>query len=119
MCSNSFDGCCFWKFLSIRKANVNLAEPCCGWTALQCAVVGRNMLMIELLMSKGAKHDVKDKRGQSPLQEAAIHGHKEIVSCLMDHGADINAEDLGKTLIASVCHLEIVEYLVNKGADVN
>ena len=63
------------KFFITRKANVNLAEPCNGITALHGASVTVNVPMIELLLSKGAKHDVRDKIGSTPLHSAAGHGH--------------------------------------------
>ena len=47
--------------------------------------------MIELLMSKGAKHDVRDKEGRTPLHNAAFNGHKEAVACLLNHRADVDA----------------------------
>ena len=82
------------KFLITRKANVNLAEPCGGFTALHFAYITGIMSIIELLMSKGAKHDVRTKLGGTPLHhQAAGQGHKEAVAYLLDHGADINAVD--------------------------
>ena len=53
------------KFLITRKANVNLAEPCHGYTALHFYIGEGNLTMIELLISKGAKHDVRDKIGST------------------------------------------------------
>ena len=79
------------KFLITRKANVNLAEPCGGYTALHYAGFLENISMMELLMSKGAKHDMRDKAGLTPLHCSVARGHKEAVACLLDHGADINA----------------------------
>ena len=78
--------------------------------------------MIELLMSKGAKHDVGDKIGWTPLQYAAVKGQKEVQACLVDHGADIDAvsHNTGDTpliLSAHKGHLEIVKLLVLRGAD--
>jgi hypothetical protein len=51
------------KFIITRKANVNLADPCQGITALHRASDLGNVPMMELLISKGAKHDVRDKFG--------------------------------------------------------
>jgi ankyrin repeat protein len=51
------------KFLITRKANVNLAEPLDGLTALHQASSLGSVATMELLMSKGAKHDVRDKFG--------------------------------------------------------
>ena len=79
--------------------------------------------MMELLISKGAKHDVRDKFGCCPLQNAAYHGHKEAVACLLDHGADINVCNYsGNTpLMTAAVHgqFEAVKFLVLKGADLN
>ena len=78
--------------------------------------------MIEPLMSKGAKRDVRDKVGSTLLHSAAGHGHIKAVTCLLDHGAGIDAvsHNTGGTpliLSAQWGHLEIVKLLVLKGAD--
>jgi ankyrin repeat protein len=109
------------KFLINRKANVNLADPCDGKTALHWATVGVNIPMIELLMSKGAKHDVRSEVGSSPLHVAAMNGHNEAVACLLDHGADINSADImgniPLVILASMGYLDTVKLLVLKVAD--
>ena len=110
-------------FLITRKANVNQADPCQGFTALHRASDLGNVPMMELLISKGAKHDMRDKFGCFPLQNAAYHGHKEAVACLLDHGADINVcYYSGNTplMTAAVhCQFKAVKFLVLKGADLN
>jgi ankyrin repeat protein len=109
------------KFLITRKANVNLAEPINGLTSLHFASIIENFSMIELLMSKGAKHEVRDKVGNTPLHFAAFNGNKESMACLLDHGADINAADIiGDSplmMAASDGLLETVKLLVLRGAD--
>ena len=109
------------KFLITRKANVNLAEPCGGFTALHYAVGSGNAPMIELLMIKGAKRDVRDKLGGTPLHLAANQGPKEAVACLLDHGADVNQASMkGYFPLHSAAykgHFEIAKLLVLKGAD--
>jgi ankyrin repeat protein len=82
-----------FKFLITRKANVNLAEPCMGFTALHYTSSIGNVPMIELLMSKGAKHDVRNHVGSTPLHFAAVQGHKEAVACLLDHGGGTVAKN--------------------------
>ena len=40
-------------------ADVNKPEPCSGETPLHCAAVKGNMQLMQLLISKGARHDAK------------------------------------------------------------
>jgi ankyrin repeat protein len=47
--------------------------------------------VMQLLISKGARTDVRDKLGQTPLYHAAACGQQEAAICLLDHGADVNA----------------------------
>ena len=71
-------------------------------------------------MDVNAKHDAF---GITPLEIAAIAGHKEIVELLISEGADVNAKDKkGRTPLhwaATHGRKEIVELLIAKGADVN
>ena len=71
--------------------------------------------MIELLMSKGANHDARDKGGWTPLRYASKDGQIEAATCLLDHGADINAPtNKGFTPLlhsAEEGHLEFVKLL--------
>ena len=111
------------KFLITRKANVNLTEPCDGHTALHCASRKGNVAMIDLLMSKGAKHDVRDKRGRTPLHHAAERDHKDALAYLLDHGADLNHVDhegwTSLMMAANKNHLQIVNLLLLRGANPN
>jgi ankyrin repeat protein len=107
---------------AIGGGHANLAEPCMGWTALFCASCQGNRNLVELLMSKGAKHDVRNHDGSTPLHLVAVGGHKEAVACLLDLGADINNEAThsGMTplmIAANEGRLETVKLLVHKGAD--
>ena len=113
------------KFLISRKANVNLAEDVNGETALHCAAINGNVSMIELLMSKGARHDVRSKFECTPLHAAAYHGRKDAVASLLDHGADVNVQDnTGETPLMTARFgnhhfLDVVDILLLRGADLN
>lgn len=48
---------------------------------------------IKLLLEQGAKVNVCDRRGRTPLRLAAIMGNEGIVQELLDKGADMNARD--------------------------
>ena len=51
------------------------------------------MTVLEFLLLNGAKADVKDDRGQSPLHYAAMHGHTGQVCQLLKRQANQNAYD--------------------------
>ena len=79
--------------------------------------------MIELLMSKGAKLDVRDKEGSTPLHYAAVNGHKEAEASLLDYGADVNAlsVNVGTPLMIAILKncLPVIDLLLLRGADTN
>ena len=77
---------------------------------------------VQAELDKGVDVDTKDDNGLTPLQWAALEGHKEIVELLIDTGANVNAWSKYGTPLhyaASGGYKEIVELLIAKGADVN
>jgi ankyrin repeat protein len=103
------------RVLISRNADVSKPEPCDGLTALHEAAQGVHVPVMQLLISKGARIDVRSKHGQTPLHQAAFYGQLEASGCLLDHGADINvADDLGFTPLmyaASEKRLPLVDLL--------
>lgn len=65
----------------------------------------------------------KNSTGDTPLQLAALYGHKNVVEFLLAHHADMNAEDnFGETALSYSLrwdHGAVVELLLAHGADVN
>lgn len=58
--------------------------------------------------------------GRTALLTAAAHDQLEIVQLLIDHGADVNAEDCdGWTPLSEAVSLECVELLLAAGADIH
>ena len=94
-----------------------------GWTPLHYAVGNGHKEIAELLISKGADVNAKDKIRGNPLHYAVAYDYKEISVLLIAKGADVNAKDgkFGGTPLhyAAGGHKEILELLIAAGADVN
>lgn len=80
----------------------------------------------DLLDADGGLIDARDTDGSTPLHCAAWKGHKEVVSLLIERGADVNAQNnnthWGGTPLHAAAHAnntEIVHLLIAHGADVN
>ena len=91
-----------------------------GRTPLHVASNINNLQIVELLTRNGAKVDAKDKNGRTPLLGT---DDLEIVKLLLRAGADVNATDSNNNTLlsenAQEGNTEIVEYLINYGADLN
>ncbi|KAF4921543.1 Protein PhlB [Colletotrichum fructicola] len=59
-----------------------------GNTALHCAACEKSDDMVRLLLQKGAKPNVLNAAGRSPLMEAALWGRLRNVELLLEYGAD-------------------------------
>ena len=59
-------------------------------TALMWASSNNQLLTVELLLKQGAYADIRTKNSISALLLASAQGHYEIVSALLQHGAEIN-----------------------------
>uniref|UniRef100_A0A8B9IPD8 Uncharacterized protein n=1 Tax=Anser cygnoides TaxID=8845 RepID=A0A8B9IPD8_ANSCY len=55
-------------------------------TLLHVAATNGHLAIMEYLISKGAKPDVKDKKGRTPLHRAAEKGHGDAVKVLLRCG---------------------------------
>ena len=71
---------------------------------------------------EGCTHS-RTSTDSTPLRAAAYDGRLDIVSCLVKHGADVNARDVsGSTPLMITCyngHVNVVTYLVEHGANVH
>ncbi|MGH0122561.1 UNVERIFIED_CONTAM: hypothetical protein FKN15_038111 [Acipenser sinensis] len=101
----------------LKVGNVNTVNSS-HETLLHIAASHGQVQVIEYLLSKGAKLDVRDKNGSSPLHRAAERGHAQAVKVLLEAGANIYATDKkSKTpfhLAAQNNHLSIVTMLVQE-----
>ena len=84
-----------------------------------------NIEAVKQAIADGADVNVKDQNGRTPLQLAALRGHKEVAELLIAKGADVNAQHdkiSGQTPLHYAAYYglkEMVELLIAKGADVN
>src|SRR5262249_49776306 len=74
-------------------------------------------------LTKSENINTKDRRGRTPLIQAAIKGHLPVVKFLVERGADVNKVDAdGRSALLAAArdgHLSIVEYLIEYGTDIN
>lgn len=109
------------RFLLSQGADPNAANLASA-TPLMWSV--GDIAKTRMLLSKGARVDVKSKMGLTPLQAAVLCDRSpEVVKLLIQHGANVNACDSGKTstleAAAATGNPEVVRTLVENGANVN
>jgi uncharacterized protein len=107
----------------IGQGDVNATQPD-GMTALHWAVERRDHAMIDVLLAAGAKHDITNRTGASPLYLAATNGDAAAIARLLDAGEDANAvlTAEGETVLMLASHTgnaEAVKLLLDRGADPN
>ena len=102
------------------------------WTDLFLNLGGK---MLKAAGSEGCLNVLKFLLGQklvsaadkdfclTALSHRVCKGYWEVVKCLIEHGADVNAADKdGRTALLDASergHFEVVKYLIERGADVN
>ena len=109
-------------------ADVNVRKEYSKRAPLMIAAHCKNLNAVEFLLKHGAIVDVQDKRNKSSLhygvEGALLSGDTsfDVVSCLLNHGADINAPMNGKyTALMMACrsqHVRLVKFLLQQGANV-
>lgn len=106
------------RVLLDKGADVNAAPvPSSRDTALTIAADKGHLKFVDLLLSRGAAVEVKNKKGNSPLWLAANGGHIPVVKILKNHDADIDSQDNRRVscLMAAFRkgHIKVVEWMVN------
>ncbi|KAK3990419.1 ankyrin repeat-containing domain protein [Cladorrhinum sp. PSN332] len=109
-----------------RGAQINLLEKD-GATGLWMAAQQGHTAVVEFLLKKGARQLATHMAKRMPIHQAAQNNHVEALKLLVEHGADINCRsDANKQtggitplwLASQGGHDAIVEYLIEKGAEV-
>ncbi|XP_060035411.1 ankyrin repeat and KH domain-containing protein 1 isoform X2 [Erinaceus europaeus] len=107
------------RVLLDKGADVNAPPvPSSRDTALTIAADKGHYKFCELLISRGAHIDVRNKKGNTPLWLASNGGHFDVVQLLVQAGADVDAADNRKiTPLMSAFrkgHVKVVQYLVKE-----
>merc|ERR1712061_612124 len=105
------------RVLLDKGADVNAPPvPSSRDTALTIAADKGHCRFVELLLSRGAQVDVRNKKGNSSLWLAANGGHLDVVQLLHSAGADIDSQDNRKVscLMAALRkgHSKVVKWMV-------
>jgi hypothetical protein len=94
-----------------------------GDTPLRSAVRYGNLVMVQLLVTHGAKKDAADADGDTPLMMAAVNGYVDVAEYLLEQGCDVNkTNEDGFTALhcaAISCQVKVAKLLMRWGADLN
>lgn len=90
-------------------------------TPLWCAAVAGKVKVVEVLVKYGADVNSVSDTGSTPVRSACFMTHLDIVKLLVHHRADIQRPNYngGTCLINSVQSVELCEFLLQNGANVN
>jgi ankyrin repeat protein len=118
----SRDGAAVERILANPSSTaLNAREAGTGYGALHILVRARDMTWLSFLLGRGARADIQDNEGNTPLYYAAQIGWSEGVGRLLRAGAAVDmANNRGETpLIAAVQRRDIivVRQLLARGAD--
>ncbi|MCJ7454469.1 MAG: ankyrin repeat domain-containing protein [Wolbachia endosymbiont of Homalodisca vitripennis] len=85
-----------FKLILKKSGSIDALEDGNGWAALHYAVHYGDFNMASFLVDEGAKVDVKNKEGKTPLYlviEEAKKNKLDMIKLLVERGADIEAKD--------------------------
>ncbi len=112
-------------------ANVNLLSAANGRTPLYVAAASKNIAAAKYLMSRGAKTEIPDKAGYTPLTAAVIVVDPDMVRTLVEGGARMDVRSSANNLTPLVMaatnpdpfkhknYIKIMKILLDSKADVN
>ncbi len=112
------------ELLIAKGANVNATanKGAATNTPLDHAVLSGHADVAAVLLDHGANPDARGYCSVMPLHRAAQKGRTDLARLLLDHGANVNIKG-GSIEITplhwAATHVEVAEFLIDKGADVN
>ena len=121
----------FWyilgEFLEVQKVPVN-KKASNGWTALHVAAQEGHMELARYLLSKGAKVEVRDNYGDTPLFHCTLYAYeqperqRQAMQLLIDRGSDWKSRYRGSSAFhsaSSAGKLETMKFLLGLGVPVD
>lgn len=114
-----------------KGANINLLSSASGRTALYVAAMSKNYAATKYLISRGAKTEITDKAGYTPLTAAVILADPDMVQTLVEVGARTDVRSSANNLTPLVMaatnpdpfkhksYIKIMKILLDSKADVN
>ena len=103
--------------LRSKIADVNTVDPSSGRSALHFAAFWGHVGMVTYLIKEcGLKLDTQDFNGDTPLHDAASHGHEEAAKALMEAGASTtirNRNGKDAAFVAAEAFYPAVAALIN------
>ena len=76
------------RVLLEKGADANEADSETKMTALHLSADRGNLAITQMLLNAGAHVNAQDINGDTPLHNACLCGHKDIIQLLLSHGAD-------------------------------
>lgn len=108
------------KTLLDRGIAVNFQDKDSGTSALQTASQRGRKDIVTLLLGRGAKVNLQNKKGDTALMAAAFNGHVDIVKILVLAGAEVNhknpADETALSLGREMERKKVIQLLVHLGA---
>jgi uncharacterized protein len=120
------------KLLLDNGANIDITSPASKRTALYTAAISKNMDVGKYLIKRGAKIEIPDNVGYTPLIAASIQADPEMVQLLVESGASINVRPSSNILLTPLViaaanidpfkhedSVSIIKILLDNKADIN